>query len=90
MKSQGEFIRAICTALEQASIPYMIGGSVASSMGESERQFQDAANVALTRWHTLDFPYLDKWAVELDIVASLNELKRQVQAVLPTSLNPEP
>jgi hypothetical protein len=195
MKSQGEFIRAICTALEQAAIPYMIGGSVASSihgphrstndvdiviaptaaqleqflgavsdyyvsrpaalaafqrcsmfnvidapsghkadlvflkprsysqtelsrrtrvefagheiyvaspedvilsklewskMGESERQFRDAANVALTKWHSLDFAYLENWAVELDVVEGLNELKRQVRAVLPESLNPDP
>jgi hypothetical protein len=188
MKSQGEFIRAMCAALEQAGIPYMIGGSVASSihgpqrstndvdiiiaptpaqldqflaavseyyvsrpaalaafqrrsmfnvidapsghkadlvflkersfsatelsrrsrvgfagqaiyvaspedvilsklewsrMAESERQFQDAVSVALTKWQTLDFVYLEKWAKELDVVEGLNELRRQARAVLP-------
>jgi hypothetical protein len=32
MKSQAEFIQQICAALGNAGIPYMIGGSVASSI----------------------------------------------------------
>jgi hypothetical protein len=188
MKSQGEFIQAICTKLEAAGIPHMIGGSVASSihgphrstndvdiiiaptpaqldqflaavsdcyvsrpaaleafrrrsmfnvidmpsghkadlillkqrpysqtelsrrmrvpfaggeisvaspedvilsklewskMGESERQFEDAVKVALTKWETLEIAYLQKWAAELDVVQELNELMREVQTILP-------
>jgi hypothetical protein len=32
MKTQAEFIQRICAALGNAGIPYMIGGSVASSI----------------------------------------------------------
>jgi hypothetical protein len=188
MKSQGAFIQAICAALEQAGIPNMIGGSVASSihgpqrstndvdiiiaptpaqldefleavsgyyvsrpaawdafrrrsmfnvvdtpsghkadlivlkersysrmelgrrmrvvfagqeifvaspedvilsklewskMGESQRQFEDAVKVALTKWPQLDIAYLEKWAVELDVLPGLNELLREVRTILP-------
>ena len=41
MKSQGEFIQAICAALEHAGIPYMIGGSVASSIHGPHRSTND-------------------------------------------------
>jgi hypothetical protein len=54
-----------------------------SKMGESDRQFQDAAKVALARWPDLDIEYLRKWAVELDVFDELNELLRQVRETLP-------
>src|SRR5687768_15328513 len=41
MKSQGEFIQAICGALEHAGIVYMIGGSVASSIHGPHRSTND-------------------------------------------------
>ena len=41
MKSQAEFIREICAALGNAGIPYMIGGSVASSIHGPQRSTND-------------------------------------------------
>ncbi len=41
MKSQAEFIQAICGALGNAGIPYMIGGSVASSIHGPQRSTND-------------------------------------------------
>lgn len=41
MKSQAEFIQAICAALENAGIRYMIGGSVASSIHGPHRSTND-------------------------------------------------
>src|SRR5687767_1612872 len=41
MKSQAEFIHAICTALESAGIRYMIGGSLASSIHGPQRSTHD-------------------------------------------------
>jgi hypothetical protein len=56
-----------------------------SKLGESERQFQDAAKVAATTWPVLDFGYLEKWAIELSVLDSLHEVLRQAH-----ELNPEP
>jgi hypothetical protein len=41
MKSQAEFIQVICAALDNAGIPYMIGGSVASSIHGPQRSTND-------------------------------------------------
>src|SRR5688572_17341860 len=41
MKSQPEFIHAICDALGSSGIPYMIGGSVASSYHGPPRATND-------------------------------------------------
>ncbi|MEX2139605.1 MAG: hypothetical protein WD894_10110 [Pirellulales bacterium] len=53
-----------------------------SKLGESERQFQDAVKVALTRGPQLDIGYLEKWAVELGVVEGLHELLRQLREIL--------
>ncbi len=38
-----------------------------SKMGESRRQFEDAANVLKKQWNSLDSQYLDRWAANLEI-----------------------
>ena len=47
--------------------------------GESERQFNDAVGVAEVQWGNLDIDYLKKWAKELDLVALLDRLMKEVQ-----------
>src|SRR5258708_23817204 len=50
-----------------------------SKMGESRRQFEDAAKVLKNQWETLDSEYLDRWAANLGISAELKnalELER--------------
>jgi hypothetical protein len=48
-------------------------------LGESERQFRDAANVASVMWQTLDVSYLRKWAVELNVQDLLERLLDETQ-----------
>ncbi len=42
-----------------------------SKMGESRRQFEDAANVLKKQWDSLDSQYLNCWAAELGVAAEL-------------------
>jgi hypothetical protein len=48
-------------------------------MGESERQFNDALNVAKVQSKDLDRPYLSKWAEELGIVELLQRLFSELE-----------
>jgi hypothetical protein len=48
-------------------------------MGEPERQYRDAFNVAALMWHDLDMPYLKKWAVELNIEYLLQRLLNEAR-----------
>lgn len=50
-----------------------------SKMGESERQFNDALNVAKVQSKYLDRPYLSKWAEELGIVELLQRLFSELE-----------
>jgi hypothetical protein len=45
-----------------------------SKMGESERQFADAVQVARVQGDRLDKPYLEKWAPELSVANLLRRL----------------
>jgi hypothetical protein len=38
-----------------------------SKLGESEKQWNDAFQVARTQWKRLDMDYMDKWAAELKL-----------------------
>lgn len=49
----------------------------------SERQWQDACNVAMAQWPRLDQEYLRHWAAELGITAELKELLRQAEQLQP-------
>ena len=49
----------------------------------SERQLQDACNVAIVQWPRLDQEYLQHWAAELGLVAELKELLRQAELLQP-------
>lgn len=49
-----------------------------SKLGESERQWNDALQVARTQWERLDMGYMDKWASELNINDLWDRLKRMV------------
>ena len=48
----------------------------------SEQQFRDALGVAVVQWNLLDIDYLHKWAKELLIEASLEQLFKQAQNIL--------
>ncbi len=50
-----------------------------SQVSGSERQFNDALNVAKLQRDNLDRPYLEKWARELDIVDLLEKLFREME-----------
>lgn len=50
-----------------------------SKMGQSERQFEDAVNVAKVQRGTLDREYLAKWAQELGIEELLQRLFSEVE-----------
>lgn len=49
-----------------------------SKMGDSERQFTDALNVARVQGATLDRSYLEKWATELGIRDLLERLLQEL------------
>ena len=49
----------------------------------SERQWEDACNVAIAQWPHLDQVYLRHWAAELGIAAELKELLRQAEQLQP-------
>ena len=49
----------------------------------SDRQWQDAFNVAVVQWPNLDQAYLRHWAAELGLIAQLEELLRQAEQVQP-------
>jgi hypothetical protein len=51
-----------------------------SKAGESERQFQDALGIALVQFDRLDWPYLRRWAVELNIQEGLDRLLTDVES----------
>jgi hypothetical protein len=52
-----------------------------AKMGDSERQFRDAFGVAAVQFDCLDWAYLRKWAVELDVEDLLNKLASEIDAV---------
>ncbi len=49
---------------------------------QSEKQFLDALGVAVVQWKELDREYLNKWAVELDIQESLDNLLNQAEKLI--------
>ena len=49
-----------------------------AKIGGSERQFNDALNVARVRRDDLDWSYLQKWAKELEIRELLEKLKEEI------------
>ena len=46
---------------------------------ESQMQFKDALGVIMVQWNNLDFDYLKKWAKELQIQDSLEQLLKEAQ-----------
>ena len=52
-----------------------------SKMGESERQFNDAVNIAKVQGTNLDFNYLQRWAADLQIENLLNRLLKEVSNI---------
>ena len=48
-----------------------------SKDSQSERQFGDALGVAVVQWNRLDVDYLRKWAKELQVTDSLEQLLEQ-------------
>ncbi|MGH7451547.1 MAG: hypothetical protein ACRENG_09405, partial [bacterium] len=51
-----------------------------SKIGESERQFNDAVNIAKVQGAKLDFTYLQRWAVDLQIENLLNRLLEEIKS----------
>jgi len=43
-------------------------------LGQSERQYEDALNIAIVQGETLDFAYLARWSSELGLEDLLNRL----------------
>ena len=52
-----------------------------SKMGESERQFSDAVNIAKIQKQILDFAYLHRWAGDLQVGDLLDKLMQELQNV---------
>lgn len=52
-----------------------------SKMGESERQFNDAVNIAKVQKENLDMNYLRYWADDLKISDLLNSLLQELQTI---------
>jgi len=48
----------------------------------SEQQFRDALGVAVIQWHSLDIDYLRKWAKDLRVESSLEQLLQQAKKLL--------
>lgn len=48
---------------------------------QSEKQFSDALGVILVHWDSIDRNYLQKWAKELHVEDSLEQLLKQAEAV---------
>jgi hypothetical protein len=46
--------------------------------GQSERQFEDALNVAKVQKDSLDLEYIKKWAKEINIIDLVNELIEKI------------
>ena len=49
-----------------------------SKLGESERQYRDALNIAKVQSQTLDIPYLRRWAGEIGVVELLEKLIKEI------------
>jgi len=49
---------------------------------QSEQQFRDALGVAVTQWANLELAYLHKWAEQLQIKSSLEQLLEQAKRLL--------
>lgn len=56
-----------------------------SKDSQSERQFGDALGVAVIRWDRLDVDYLRKWAKELQVSDSLEQLLEQAARLVKKS-----
>lgn len=52
-----------------------------SKMGEPERQFNDAVNIAKVQKQNLDFAYLHRWADDLKVGDLLDKLIHELQYV---------
>jgi len=50
-------------------------------LGESERQFRDAFEVALVQWELLDLAYVAFWAAELKVLDLWERVQSEVQKV---------
>jgi hypothetical protein len=78
--SRGEFARRRIADVEGVQAFVMSAEDAILSklewckMGESERQYRDAFNVASLMWHDLDLHYLRNWAVELNVEELLQRL----------------
>lgn len=56
-----------------------------SKDSQSERQFGDALGVAVVQWDRLDVDYLRKWAKELQVTDSLEQLLEQAGRLMKKS-----
>lgn len=86
-----EALQIVLDQFEACRIRYMITGSLPadtilaklewSKIGESERQFNDALNVAKVQFEDLNRAYLSKWAKELGIVEWLQRLLSEIETL---------
>lgn len=49
---------------------------------QSEQHLRDALGVAVVQWHRLDMNYLRKWAKELQVESSLEQILEQAEKLL--------
>jgi len=49
---------------------------------ESKQQFSDALGVAIVQWTTLDKEYLNKWAKQLQVQSSLEQLLEKAKKII--------
>ncbi len=56
-----------------------------SKDSQSEQQFGDALGVAVVQWDRLDVDYLRKWAKELQVRESLEQLLEQAGRIVKKS-----
>jgi hypothetical protein len=84
-----EFRRRRVASLHGCSVPIASAEDVILSKLEwdqitpSERQVQDALNVVLVQWPTLDQDYLRKWAAVLGVTAKLEILLQKAAGAAP-------
>lgn len=61
-----------------------------TKLGDSERQFTDALNVARIQGENLDRKYLEKWAGELDLEQQLERLFQDLLGIAFSSAHCQP
>lgn len=84
-----DLVGRIASLLDRLAIPYLVGGSVASTFfGEprgtrdvdlvvSSAQWRDVVGILATRRELLDSPYLDRWAARLGLADLLERARRE-------------